>query len=201
MKLFVGKLINSYLNFRKLIIFLNFPLDENIRHFESSGKIEDVTVRITSNQDNAIEEVKEVAKAFQYIETILSYGILVFKNEEEILNPLLDHVDEATRILVKFTELHPLYQIILGTNYLSKLKVVLRKILDLLKESKLQINSPREFLNEVKMQYPNLIYILCKDMLDEKLKKKLEFLPDNLKGDVSGAIDGALDKFKNKFKL
>jgi len=45
-----------------------------------------VTVRITSNQDNAIEEVKEVAKAFQYIETILSYGILVFKNEEEILN-------------------------------------------------------------------------------------------------------------------
>ncbi len=201
MKLFLGKLINSYLNFRKLIIFLNFPLDENIRHFESSGKIEDVTVRITSNQDNAIEEVKEVAKAFQYIETILSYGILVFKNEEEILNPLLDHVDEATRILVKFTELHPLYQIILGTNYLSKLKVVLRKILDLLKESKLQINSPREFLNEVKMQYPNLIYILCKDMLDEKLKKKLEFLPDNLKGDVSGAIDGALDKFKNKFKL
>jgi hypothetical protein len=201
LKLFLGKLINSYLNFRKLIIFLNFPLDENIRHFESSGKIEDVTVRITSNQDNAIEEVKEVAKAFQYIETILSYGILVFKNEEEILNPLLDHVDEATRILVKFTELHPLYQIILGTNYLSKLKVVLRKILDLLKESKLQINSPREFLNEVKMQYPNLIYILCKDMLDEKLKKKLEFLPDNLKGDVSGAIDGALDKFKNKFKL
>ena len=158
-------------------------------------------MRITSNQDNAIEEVKGVAKVFQYIETILSYGILVFKNEEEILNPLLDHVDEATRILVKFTELHPLYQIILGTNYLSKLKVALRKILDLLKESKLQINSPREFLNEVKMQYPNLIYILCKDMLDEKLKKKLEFLPDNLKGDVSGAIDGALDKFKNKFKL
>lgn len=160
-----------------------------------------MTVRISSNQENAIEEVKEVAKAFQYIETILSYGILAFKNEEEILNPLLDHVDECTRILNKFIDLHPLYQIILGTNYLSKLKVILKKIIELLKSSKLQINSPKEFLSEVKAQYPNLIYIVCKDMLDEKLKKKLEFLPDNLEGAVSGAIDGALDKFKNKFKL
>ena len=38
---------------------------------------------------------------FQHLETILTYGILLFSNEDAVLNPLLDEVDECTRILAK----------------------------------------------------------------------------------------------------
>ena len=76
-----------------------------------------------------------MAQVFQYIETILTYGVLVLKNEEEVLNPLLDRVDECTRILSKFFGLHPLYQIVLGKNYLSRLKVVLKEVMQLLKDA------------------------------------------------------------------
>lgn len=162
---------------------------------------QNVSAQIESKEDNAFEEINKVARVFQHIETILSYGILAFKNEDEILNPLLDHVDECSRILEKFAALHPLYQVLLGKNYLSNLKVVLKKILNLLKQSKLKFNSPREFLSEVKKQYPDLVYVLCKDLLDDKLKKKLEFLPDSLEDALGGVIDGALDKFKDKFKF
>lgn len=183
------------------------PIDvETIEGEDMDFRKEDVSnqalsARINKDADNAFSEITQVAKVFQYIETILSYGILVFKNEDEILNPLLDLVDECTRILVKFFTLHPLYQIVLGTNYLSKLKVMLKEIIELLKESKLKFNSPKEFLSEIKSQYPDLIYILCKDLLDDKLKKKLKFLPDDLEEAVNGAIDSALDKFKDKFGL
>lgn len=160
-----------------------------------------LSARISRETGDAFEEITQVAQVFQYIDTILTYGILLFKNEDEVLNPLLDRVDECTRILVKFFDMHPLYQVVLGKNYLSKLKVVLKEVLELLKGSKLKINSPKEFMSEVKTQYPNLLYILLQDVLDDKLKKKLEFLPDGLEDQLNGVIDGALDKFKNKFNL
>ena len=156
---------------------------------------------IIDSQENALGEIKLVAKVFQNLETILSYGILLFKNEDEVLNPILDEVDECTRILDKFNALHPLYQIILGKNYLSSLKVVLKKVLQLIKNSKLKINSPKEFLGEMRQRYPDLIYLLCKDLLDEKLKKKLQFLPDSLENAINDQLDSVLSKFKNKFKV
>lgn len=156
---------------------------------------------IIAKQESSFEQVKETARLFQHIETILSYGVLIFKNEDDILNPLLDYVDECTKILEKYAALHPLYKILLGKNYLSNLKVVAKKMIDLLKNSKLIVNSPKEFLNELKQKYPNLIYILCESFLNDKLKQKLEFLPDGLENAINNSMDKALSRFKDKFKI
>ena len=86
-------------------------------------------------------------------------------------------------------------------NYLSNLKVVAKKMIDLLKNSKLIVNSPKEFLNELKQKYPNLIYILCESFLNDKLKQKLEFLPDGLENAINNSMDKALSRFKDKFKI
>lgn len=157
--------------------------------------------QIADKQFSAHEEIIGIGRVFQHLETILSYGILIFKNEDEILNPLLDHVDECTRIMDKFAKLHPLYKILCGTNYLSKMKVVVKKIVALLESSKLKVNSPKEFLTEFKQRYPDLLYLLCESYLNDNLKKKLEFLPDSLENSLNNALDGALSKFKNKFKF
>lgn len=146
------------------------------------------------------EQVKEAARIFQHIDTIMTYGVLLFKNEDDVLNPLLDHVDECTQILNKFASLHPIYKILLGKNYLSKLKLVLKKILDLIKNSNLIINSPKEFLKELRQKYPNLIYLLCDSYINDKIKQKIEFLPDGLENALNASMDKALAKFKEKFK-
>ena len=152
------------------------------RFFDAVQKVDDKYVGKKTEGDlqEALQEMKQVAQVFQRIEEIMTYGVLVFKNEDEVLNPLLDQVDECTRILSKFFGLHPLYQVLLGKNYLSKLKVVLNNVLQLLKNSNLKINSPQEFLNEVNRQYPNLVMILLKDVLDEPLKNVLNFLSNQL---------------------
>ena len=105
--------------------------------------------QINEKQLSSMEHVTSIGHFFQHLETILSYGVLLFKNEDEILNPLLDHVDECTRILKTYSDLHPLYKILLGPNYLNKLKVETKKIIQLLDDSDLKVNSPREFLAEV----------------------------------------------------
>jgi hypothetical protein len=125
----------------------------------------------------------------------------MFKNEDEVLNPLLDQVDESTRILEKFAGLHPLYKILCGTNYLSKIKVIVKNIIRILEQSKLKINSPKDFLTEFRQRYPDLLYLLCESFLNDNLKKKLEFLPDPLENALNDALSGALNKFKNKLKF
>jgi hypothetical protein len=55
---------------------------------------------ILTRNESAMEEIRKTARFFQHLETILSYGVLLFKNEDDILNPLLDNVDECTRIIV-----------------------------------------------------------------------------------------------------
>jgi hypothetical protein len=157
--------------------------------------------QIADKQASAIEEVAAVGRLFQHLETILTYGILIFKNEDELLNPLLDNVDECTRILEKYSKLHPVYKILCGVNFLSKMKVVIKKIIALLESSHLKINSPKDFLVEFRQRYPDLLYLLCESYLNDNLKKKLEFLPDSLENALNNALDGALNKFKNKFKL
>lgn len=154
---------------------------------------------VDMSSQSAYEEVNKMGRIFQHLETILAYGILLFSNEDEILNPLLDHVDECTRILEKFASLHPVYKILCGTNYLSKIKVVIKKIVDLLDNSKLKFNSPKEFLTELRQRYPGLLYLLCESFLNDKLKKKLEFLPDSLENKLNDALDNTLSKFKRKF--
>ena len=154
--------------------------------------------QIAEKHTSILEQVTMVGHFFQHLETILSYGVLLFSNEDVVLNPLLDEIDECSRILEKYFTLHPLYKILLGPNYLSKLKVVVKKIISLIESSNLKINSPEEFLNELKQKYPNLLYLICESVLNDKLKKKLEFLPDGIENALNNAMDDALKKMKNK---
>ena len=160
-----------------------------------------LAVEILTRHESGFDQIKETARFFQHVETILSYGVLIFKNEDEILNPLLDYFDEGTKILEKYAELHPLYKILLGKNYLSNLKVVVKKIMDLIKNSKLLVNSPNEFLNELRAKYPNLIYLLCESYLNSELKNKLKFLPDSIENALNSQLNQTLSKFKDKFKI
>jgi hypothetical protein len=160
-----------------------------------------MATQIADNNESAYEQITQIGRIFQHLETILSYGILIFNNEDEVLNPLLDNIDECTRMLEKFAALHPLYKVLCGTNYLSKLKVMVKNIMALLDNSKLKINSPKEFLTELRQRYPDLLYLLCESFLNDTLKKKLEFLPDPLENALNDALNGALNKFKNKFKF
>jgi hypothetical protein len=174
----VGRTINSFElffkavekiddNFEKIKLKSRNAIIENEMNDETNDEFKKVDMRAQSlsaqmidDQENALGEIKKVARVLQHIDTIMCYGILIFQNEDDILNPLLDNVDECTRILEKFFGLHPLYQIILGKNYLSNLKVVLKKILRLLDDNRLKLNSPNEFTKKVHKQYPDLIRIL-----------------------------------------
>jgi hypothetical protein len=158
-----------------------------------------LSAQIIDRQVSTHEEISSMGRLFQHLETILTYGILIFENEDEILNPLLDHVDECTRILDKFNELHPLYKILCGKNYLSKMKVVIKKIIKLLDESDLKFNSPKEFLAEFKKTYPNLLYLICDSIIKDKIKNKFGSMSDPIDSVMSNALDGALNKFKKFF--
>ena len=154
--------------------------------------------QIAEKQTSILEQVTMVGRFFQHLETILSYGVLLFSNEDAILNPILYEIYNCSKILEKYFTLHPLYKILQGPNYLSKLKVLVKKIISLIESSNLKINSPEEFLNELRQKYPNLLYLVCESVLNDKLKKKLEFLPDGIENALNNAMDDALKKMKNK---
>ena len=169
--------------------------DEDTRKVDVSQQ--QLAAKIADKNSSAYEELNLVGRFFKHLETILSYGILLFKNEDEILNPLLDYVDECTRILGKFAGLHPLYKVLCGTNFLSKLKVVMKQIVQLLETSKLKMNNPREFLSELSRMYPNLLGMVCESLLGDSIKK----LPDPLENVLNEALNSGLNKLKNKFKF
>ncbi len=73
--------------------------------------------------------------------------------------------------------------------------------MDLIKNSKLLVNSPNEFLYELKAKYPNLIYLLCESYLNNELKNKLKFLPDSIENALNSQLNQTLSKFKDKFKI
>jgi hypothetical protein len=151
--------------------------------------------QIQDENNAAFEQITTIGRFFQHLETILAYGVLIFSNEDEVLNPLLDQVDECSRILEKYLQLHIIYKIICGRNYLSKLKVIVKNIIQIIDDSNLKVNKPREFLSELKKRYPNLLFLLCESVSD-KISDKIEFLPDG----IENAMNNALDRFKNKFK-
>lgn len=208
----VERTINSFENFftsvRKIDDdFQNSKVDlASSRAYSSNEEdIQKVEVRpllatqIADKQIIAFEEVTRIGRIFQHLETILFYGVLLFKNEDEVLNPILDNVDECTRIIDKFSGLHPLYKILCGVNYLSKLKVIVKKIIALLDKTKLNFNSPSEFLAEFKQRYPDLLFLICESIINDRIKDKIEFLPDSIENALNDAMNGALSKFKNKF--
>jgi hypothetical protein len=136
----------------------------------------------------------------QNIELILTYGILALKNEDDVLQPLSNYVDECTHILEKYSQLHPLYKLVCGANYLSKLRVFINKIVDLLKNSKLKLNSPEEFLNEIKQRYPELLRMLADDIIQDQIKKHVgDILPDGVENFLDDAAKNIFGKISSKF--
>jgi hypothetical protein len=150
--------------------------------------------RSSDDQGSVMSHINLIGQFFQQLETVLSYGVLIFSNEEAVLNPVLDQVDECANTLEKYMNLHILYKILLGPSYLSKLQVNIQKILDLFERSSLKINSPQDFLNEVKDKYPDLLKIICESMGDE-LRQKLDTLPGNIGNTFNNAFNGALNRF------
>lgn len=147
-----------------------------------------------------MKEVGVIGKMMQNIELILTYGILALKNEDDVLQPLSNHVDQCTTILEKYSQLHPLYKVICGTNYLSKLRAIVNQIVDLLKNSKLKLNSPEEFLNEVKQRYPELLRLLADDLINDTFKKHVtDKLPDEVGNILDGAMKNLFGKVTSKF--
>ena len=140
-----------------------------------------MAVEIVNSQSADLNEIVNFGRFFQHLETILTYGILIFSNEDTVLNPLLDEIDECTRILTKFNGLHVLYKIVCGRNYLSKLKVVIKKIIHLFENSKLKINSPNEFIKELSKTYPNLLKMLIESILPDKIENAIGDVFDLIK--------------------
>jgi hypothetical protein len=138
---------------------------------------------------NTVKEVGLIGKMMQNIEFIITYGILALKNEDDVLQPLTGHIDECTQILDKYSRLHPLYKLVCGVNYMSKLRVYVNKIVDLLKNSKLKLNSPADFIHEVKERYPDLLRLLADDIINENFKKHIT---DKLPEGVGNVLDGAM---------
>ena len=149
---------------------------------------------------NTVKEVGLIGHMMQNIELILTYGILVLKNENDVLQPLSNYVDECTHILEKYSQLHPLYKLICGGNYLSKLRAFINKIVDLLKNSKLKLNSPEEFLTEIKDRYPDLLRMLADDIIQDQFKKHIaDKLPDGVENVLNGAMKNIFGKVSSKF--
>lgn len=149
---------------------------------------------------NTVKEIGLIGRMMQNIELILTYGILVLKNEDDVLEPLSSHIDDCTKILDKYSQLHPLYKVVCGSNYLSKLRVFVNKIVDLLKNSSLKLNSPEEFLNEIKQRYPDLLRFLADDLIQETFKKHIaDKLPDGVENLLDNAVNSIFSKISSKF--
>ena len=147
-----------------------------------------------------MKEIGVIGRMMQNIELILTYGILALKNEDDVLQPLSTYVDECTNVLEKYSQLHPLYKVICGGNYLSKLRVFINKIVDLLKNSKLKLNSPEEFLSEVKQRYPELLRMLADDLIHDTFKKHIaDKLPEGVENLVDDAVKNIFGKINTKF--
>jgi hypothetical protein len=149
---------------------------------------------------DTVKEIGIIGQMMQNIELILTYSILALKNEDDVLQPLSTYVDECTQILEKYSQLHPLYKLICGSNYLSKLRVVINQIVELLKNSKLKLNSPQEFLGEIKERYPELLRLLADDIIQDKFKQHIgDKLPDEIGNLLDGAVKNIFGKVTSKF--
>lgn len=149
---------------------------------------------------NTVKEVGLIARMMQNIELILTYGILILKNEDDVLQPLSNYIDECTQVLDKYSQLHPLYKLVCGGNYLSKLRVFVNKIVDLLKHSSLKLNSPQEFLSEIKQRYPDLLRFLADDLIQDTIKKHIgDKLPEGVENLLDDAVSNIFGKISSKF--
>jgi hypothetical protein len=163
----------------------------------TNEEIEELS-KLNENISTAQREVKVIGKFFQKIETLLCYLILLFKNDEEIIFPLAGHIDECSRIIRKYCSIHIIYKISYGKNFMSKLKVAVKRVIDLLSTTKLALNSPKQFFNEFKEKYSDLLYLLFESYVNIKVKSKTQKLPDPIEKAINEALDSILSAWKNE---
>lgn len=166
----------------------------NVEKIDNHCQSQPQLSRSSDDRGSVMSHINLIGQFFQQLETVLSYGVLIFSNQVAVLNPVLDQIDEVSNILEKYMNLHILYKILCGPSYLSKLQNNLKKILNLFENSDLKMNSPQDFLNEVKDKYPDLLKLICETMGDD-LKQKLDSLPNNINNAFNGAFNGALNRF------
>ncbi|RNA33700.1 hypothetical protein BpHYR1_024296 [Brachionus plicatilis] len=93
--------------------------NEDIQVKESQSLMED---KISEKENEIFEEISTIDTIFKYFKTIFTFWTPLLINEEEILNTILSYFDEANKIINKFCNLHPLYKILCGNNYLTEFK-------------------------------------------------------------------------------
>lgn len=108
-------------------------------------------------------EVEKIGRIFQKLEAVLGCLIMIFKGEENIIYPLIGHLDECTRIIEKYIRLNVLYKLIYGACFLSKLKTVTKRVEELMDSSRLSLNSSRDLIQEFRLKYPELLYVVFDD--------------------------------------
>lgn len=136
--------------------------------------------------------IESVGKTLQKIEGFLIYSIIFTKNQEDILYPLSGHLDECSRILEKFCNLHILFKLANGDSFLKKLNIIVKRIIDLLESSnsKLKLKDYEtkdakeymEYFSELvynigintleisdKIEFENLILNITNNYIDKKL--------------------------------
>lgn len=171
------------------------------------------TSDIIKEQTKIVNQVDSMGRFFQHLETIMTYGVLLFSNEEETLGPILTELDTCCQILDNFNRLHVFYKIACGVKYLSKLSVAVGNIVGILQRSNLKFNTPQEFIAEFQKTYPNLLVLLVGSIVQDnlpripgfdKLPQNLPSLPQNLPSvppEVEKGAGQAINTFKKKFKF
>ncbi len=127
-----------------------------------------VASQVTHEQEAILNQISHMGKFYQCAETIITYGILALSDEQHTLEKIMDQIDECSRILNKFASLHFIYKVICGTKYLSKLTAIAATIIHLLEASNLKINSPGQFISDLKRNYANLLFMLVDSLVGDK---------------------------------
>jgi len=175
----IQRIADSFQNcFKQIEINQNYY----VKYFERMSSIDTIQIQIANNQTNHYITINETEKILKHIQRIVNFGFLVLKVDNfMMLNNLCQYLDECTNILNKFSTIHLLYKFLLGTNYLSRLRIILRKLFDLFKDLKLIDDEKLLILTEFKRVYPNLIYSTFVIYLNETFVNNMKFLPNHEK--------------------
>ena len=138
----------------------------------------------------AFEEIEAMGALFQKVEIILSYLIILFKNEEDLLYPLAGHLEECTRIIEMYCSMHFVYKVYYGKNYLNKLKIVAKSVLELVFEREhFKFKTATEVIEEIRKYFPDLAVLMLQSYLN-----KLSLVPDSLVRVINEVLDQLLVK-------
>jgi hypothetical protein len=210
----VERTVNSFENVFKAVEAVEGSFEKMMyKQNKSQASIDDVHLVLsteTSSEHEAIlNQVSQMGKFLQCTETIITYGILVISDEQHTLEKIMDNIDECSGILNKFAGLHIVYKLICGTKYLSKLSAIVANIIDLLEHSNLKINSPGQFISDLKRSYPKLLFMLVDSIVGDKnlaIKHILDGsqhsasqIINDIKNDAKEQAHNAIDDAKKRF--